>query len=414
MRPIFLGALSTQKSATMTQIPEPTKTTANQIHWLYEQKQDAPRPHMGCSVIGHSCDRAIWLTWRWALAPTFSGRIKRLFDTGHREEARIQSDLIALGVELYTVDQETGKQISVTALDGHLAGSVDGIGRGFVEGPKSWAVLECKTHNAKSFADVQKKGVAASKKQHFAQIQMYLGLLGLDRAIYIAQCKDDDHIYTEWVHFDKEPFDYYMARAKRLIASAEVPDGISSDPAWYECKWCDFYAVCHGKKVAQPNCRTCTHSTPSADASWRCESHFKALTYAEQIEGCKDHLYIPKLIPFADPIDGGKDFVQYQVRGTDKTFVNSGKIGDYASREIHMLDPVLVGDKKINDMKELFGGEVIEGSKVSLFDMADDLDDVYKVDNSAKGKKKRAELAQTAAQVEALQQMGQKHKLGSA
>lgn len=387
----------------MAKIPEPTKSTAKQIHWLYEQKKDEPRPHLGCSIIGHSCDRYIWLTWRWAFEPTFSGRVKRLFNTGHREEERIQSDLRELGIELYTMDEETGKQISVSAVNGHFAGSVDGIGRGFIEAPKSWAVLECKTHNTKSFADLQKKGVATAKKQHFAQMQMYMGLLDLDRAIYIAQCKDDDELYAEWVHFDQDAFDSYMARAERLIASPGLVEGISTDPAWYECKWCDYQDFCHGDKVALPNCRTCSHATPVKDAAWQCEVHNKALTYAEQREGCKEHIYIPKMIPFADAVDGGNNFIEYRVRDTDRTFTNGPTPGHYLSREIHMLDKSMVGDKTVNEMKDIFGAEVTEAKVgTSILDMADDLEPVYSEDKSAKGKKAKAELAKTAAQVKAL------------
>ena len=383
----------------MAQIPEPSKSTAKQIHWLYEQKKDAPRPHMGCSIIGHSCDKYIWLTWRWVLEESFPGRIKRLFNTGHREEERIQSDLRALGVELHTED-ETGKQISVSAHDGHLAGSVDGVGRGFIEAPKSWAVLECKTHNTKSFADLQKKGVAQAKPQHFSQMQMYMGLMELDRAIYVAQCKEDDHIYTEWVHFDKEVFERLMERAERLIRSESPPEGISTDPAWYECKWCNFYDHCHGEKVAQANCRTCVHSTPTKEAKWECADKHKSLTYDAQREGCKSHLYIPALIPFGEVLDAGVNFVQYKVKGTERTFTNSAQPGAYLSREIHMLDPSMVGDKKINEMKDIFGGEVTKGT--SILDMPDDLAPVYSDDVSAKGKKQKAEIAKTAAAVKAL------------
>jgi hypothetical protein len=386
----------------MAKIPEPSKTTAKRIHWLYEQKKDEPRPHLGCSIIGHSCDRYIWLSWRWAFEPTFPGRVRRLFNTGHREEERIQSDLRELDIELYTIDEESGKQISVSAVNGHFAGSVDGIGRGFIEAPKSWAVLECKTHNTKSFADLQKKGVATAKRQHYAQMQMYMGLLDLDRAIYIAQCKDDDELYSEWVHFDQESFDSYLARAERLIASAGLPDGISADPAWYECKWCDYQDFCHGDKVALPNCRTCSHATPVKDAAWQCEIHREALTYAKQKEGCKEHIFIPKMIPYADAIDGGENYIEYQVKGTERTFINSPAPGHYLSRELHMLDPSMPGDKTLNEMKDIFGAEVTESKSLSILDMPDDLEPVYAEDKSAKGRKAKAELEKTAAQVKAL------------
>jgi hypothetical protein len=379
----------------MATIPEPSKSTAKAIHWLYEQKKDEPRPHMGCSIIGHACDKYIWLTWRWVLEESFPGRIKRLFDTGKREEERLLSDLKEIGVELHTEDN--GKQIGVAAHDGHLAGSVDGIGRGFIEAPKSWAVLECKTHNEKSFAELQKKGVRQAKVQHFVQMQMYMGLLSLDRSMYLAQGKNDDSLYSEWVHFDKEVFDHHMARAERLLKSSTPPEGISVDPSWYECKWCNFYDHCHGEKIAQVNCRTCVHSTPVKDAAWRCEAKSKPIKFTDQIAGCSHHLYIPDLIPFANAVDGSDNHIEYK-KADGTTFTNGQAPGQFKSLELSRIDPSIPGDKFVQEMKDTFGAEVIP----NIFDMADDLEPVYSEDNSAKGKKAKAELAKTAAQVKAL------------
>lgn len=386
----------------MVALPEPDKSTAKKIHWLYEQKKEDPRPHMGCSIIGHSCDRYIWLTWRWAVDVKFPGRVKRLFDTGKREEERMASELRELGVELYTIDQETGKQISVHAHDGHLSGSVDGIGRGFEEAPKSWAVLECKTHNAKSFADLQKKGVMTAKPQHFVQMQMYMGLLEIDRAMYLAQCKDDDQLYSEWVHFDKEIFNRHMDRAARLIEMTGVPGKVSEDPSWFECKWCDYYELCHGEQVAQPNCRTCCHATPEKDATWSCEIKNKELPYKDQLAGCDHHLYIPDLVPFASPVDGGMNYIQYR-KPDGSEFVNGAEPGQFKSREIFATPVALLGDKGLNDIKKTFpGSEVVS----SLADMKDDLEEVYAEDKTKEGKKMKEQVKANKAAINYLKASG--------
>ncbi len=384
----------------MAQIPEPSKSTARKIHWLYEQKKEDPRPHMGCSVIGHSCDKYIWLTWRWALESKFPGRIRRIFDTGKREEERLVSDLRALGIELYTTDEESGKQISVNAHDGHFSGSVDGIGRGFEEGPKSWAVLECKTHNTKSFADLQKKGVRESKPQHYAQMQCYMGLLEIDRAMYLSQCKDSDDLYSEWVHFDQDVYDNYMDRAGRLIKSSTAPVKISQDPSWYECKWCDFYEHCHGEQIAQANCRTCCHATPEKNAAWHCEAHGKEITFQDQLKGCAQHLYIPDLVPFAKPVDGSATHIAYKKEdGTE--FVNGSLPGQFKSTELASIDPAMLGDKFVQEIKEIFGAEV----GPSIADMKDDLELVYSEDKSPEGKKFKAQIEKNKATINALKAM---------
>lgn len=375
----------------MTAIPEPIKSTAKKIHWLYEQKTELPRPHMGASIIGHACDRYIWQSWRWLFKEQFHGRILRLFETGQREEERMANNLRAIGVELYTHDPETGKQVSVTALNGHFAGSVDGIGRGFEEAPKSWAVLEVKTHNAKSYAELEKKGVKAAKPQHYSQMTVYMGLLEINRAMYLAQCKNTDEIYAEWVHFNKEDFTALMARAKSLIEAKAPPPGISSDPAWYECKWCGFYSVCHGSQLPLVNCRTCANSTPIENAQWRCESTGQVLSFNDQLAACDNHLFIPDLLTFAQPVDGGEHHVDYQVRGSELTFTNGR--GGFSSRELFATPVAMIGDAGLNKIKDTFKGAQV----VPLADMTDDLEEVYRENNSVKAKKTRAAIAQNTA-----------------
>jgi len=65
--------------------------TITQIYEDYEKqrKGESHRPHLGGSQIGNTCKRALWYQFRHAWSPTFSGRILRLFETGHREEDRL-------------------------------------------------------------------------------------------------------------------------------------------------------------------------------------------------------------------------------------------------------------------------------------------------------------------------------------
>ncbi len=56
------------------------------IDEYHESKTELPRPHMGVSGIGNECDRYLWLNFRWAATPKFTGRILRLSRRGHLEE----------------------------------------------------------------------------------------------------------------------------------------------------------------------------------------------------------------------------------------------------------------------------------------------------------------------------------------
>ena len=84
--------------------------TVGRIFKIYEEKADqAPRPHLGASELGHSCERHLWLSFRWAKKPEFSGKILRLFESGNREEPRLIENLRDIGVEVWDRDEE-GKQ----------------------------------------------------------------------------------------------------------------------------------------------------------------------------------------------------------------------------------------------------------------------------------------------------------------
>ncbi|MBL4557300.1 MAG: hypothetical protein JKP98_09850 [Rhodobacteraceae bacterium] len=175
----------------MAELPEPPMPTLSAIYASYEARQgDGFRDHLGASLIGKSCARALWYDFRWATPARHTGRILRLFETGQLEEARLVRDLRATGATVLEVDPETGRQFRVEAHGGHFGGSLDAVALGLLEAPKTWHVVEFKTHSAKSFAELVAKGVANAKPQHAAQMQIYMHLTGITRALYVAVCKD--------------------------------------------------------------------------------------------------------------------------------------------------------------------------------------------------------------------------------
>jgi len=334
-------------------LPESQNTTTAEIYKWYASKPQSHREHLGASLIGSECDRALWQTFRWVALPQFEGRILRLFDTGVREEARVFEELRGIGVELHT--HQDGKQISCRDDSGHFGGSVDAIAKGLPEAPKTWAVVEIKTHNAKSWEDVKAKGVADSKPRHYAQMQIYMRLLKLERALYFAVNKDTDHIYTEWVHHDERASSVLLGRAETIINAVQPPAKLSEDPAYFGCKFCDFNAHCHQKKVAAVNCRTCSHSTPGANGTWHCNvsTDSKKLTKGQQERACEQHLYIPPLLPTGVPIDAGEGWVEYEMPG-GKTFKNGQ--GHLTSRELEIAPQEAIESPKIAEIKTAFPG----------------------------------------------------------
>jgi len=321
----------------MATVPAPMHTTAEMIYRAYESDaDDGHRPHLGASLIGHACERYLWLTFRWAKAKKWPGRMLRLFETGQLEEPRIVANLRRIGAQVHETAPD-GKQWRVSAVGGHFGGSMDAAAVGLPEAPKTWHVLEFKTHNDKSFKELLTKGVEKSKPQHWAQMQTYMGLTGMERAMYVAVCKNTDEIYTERVEFDPTEFAKIMARAERVITAAEPPLRCSNDPSWYVCKMCDFHSLCHGEEAPDVNCRTCAHSTPvveGEDGKWNCREFGEVGLIAQrESHQCRTHRYIPILLErFATQKDYVNGDVVYEHE--HGTFANGQGDGALSSLEI--------------------------------------------------------------------------------
>lgn len=269
------------------------------------------------SSIGHACERHLWYRFRWAHLPeAFDGRKLRLFHTGHAEEARMITWLRDAGVRVLAVDPVTDEQWEVVALDGHFKGHLDGIATGIVEAPVVAHLLECKTHNAKSFAQLKTHGVAVSKPEHVAQMQIYMHLRGLTRAFYLAKHKDTDELYAERVPYDAAQGVALLAKAERIKTANAAPPRVSDDPHYFLCMafGCVSFDLCHGKAFALTNCRTCLHSETLPGGTWYCKRHDRELTIADQKAGCPNHLYLPSLVPGEQiDVDQNAETVTYRL-----------------------------------------------------------------------------------------------------
>jgi hypothetical protein len=294
----------------MAELPTPISHTVDAIYRTYEAKVDSERSYLGASTFGTECLRAHWYGFRHAYAPeTLDGRKRRLFQTGHREEARVIDDLRAAGLEVQEQDPATGKQWAISSVGGHLRGHLDGIVWNVPEAPKSEHVLEIKTHNDKSFKALQKDKVEKSKPGHYSQMQIYMHHKGVVRALYIAVNKNDDSIYVERVAYDAVAALRLVARAERVIEATHAPPKLHEDPtsrAAFACEWCSAFGICHGGQFARRNCRTCISATPVVDASdrgaWHCAFHDRELSFDDQQAGCNAHLFLPDLVPAVEQI----------------------------------------------------------------------------------------------------------------
>ena len=112
----------------MAELPAITSLTREAIFSGYEaDASDGFRSHLGASLIGKECERALWYDFRWVTRSKHPGRLLRLFETGQLEEARMVLNLRRTGATVLEVDPETGRQFRVQAHGGHFGGSLDGL-----------------------------------------------------------------------------------------------------------------------------------------------------------------------------------------------------------------------------------------------------------------------------------------------
>lgn len=262
---------------------------------------DRFRSHMGISTSGRECARELWYSWRWATPVKIAGKLLRLFNRGHLEEARFAAGLMAAGVQLWRMEAP-GKQFRVSHFGGHYGSAIDGVGLGFPEMPEVNMLTEMKTHNKKSFAKLAGEkdsegnvvkppaGVKEAKLEHYVQMVQYMQYYNLDYGMYCAVCKDDDELYFEIVPRDDKLADAYRERSRRIIFAREAPPKLSTNASFWRCKYCDQRRVCHFNQEPDFNCRTCAAAYPKEDGNWYCSTHGHAIIdKTRQLTGCPEY-----------------------------------------------------------------------------------------------------------------------------
>jgi len=338
-------------------IPEQTNTIESLIYAAYEADQEPPRPHMGASQLGHPCDRWLWLQFRHAVIERHNGRMLLLFKRGHEEEAKVVQHLRKIGAHV----QNVGSNQIGFDFGSHVKGSADGVVSGLPQAPKTKAILECKTHSDKSFKELKTKGVKEAKPMHWIQCCVYGYGAKIDRALYFAINKNTDEIYTEWLHLDKEVAIKAIERGQRIALTDRMPEPLSADPSWYQCKFCDAQEFCHQSKTTkQVNCRTCALATAMPDSTWHCAKWDAVIPVDAQHQGCESHVLHPDLVPWQRK-DGPNEFTAvYEINGVNLANGDPEQEGVWGSKELLAnAEACASGDPLIAEMRKDFGGRIV-------------------------------------------------------
>jgi len=252
---------------------------------------DGHRNHLGASLIGDECSRRLWYIFRWCLHEKHSGRVQRLFNRGHREEARFIEWLRGIGCQVWAED-ENGKQFRISGVNGHFGGSLDCV----VILPEWYGIDEpllgeFKTNGTGAgFNKLAQSGMPIAKPQHFAQTSVY-GNKGVNgtRFRYVAYFninKNDDSLHVEVVKLNWNLGEQMEAKAERIIMSQTPPARLSDNPTYRDCGWCAMKGICHEGKAPERNCRSCVNASPVENAEWFCSVHNSNIPKEYILQAC--------------------------------------------------------------------------------------------------------------------------------
>ena len=240
------------------------------------------RSHLGASLIGRECKRYLWYVFRWCLHEKTTGRQQRLFNRGHREEARFIEWLEGIGFKVWFENRdeapnEKGEypQYRISDVMGHFGGSLDGIAilpeRYGIAEP---VLLEFKTNGTGAgFNKLADDGMPIAKPEHFAQTSTYGKKYNFRYCVYLNINKNDDSLHVEVVKLNHSLGEQMIMKAEQIILSQTPPARLSDNPTFHKCGYCHMKEVCHKGAVVEVNCRSCAFARPVENAEWFCEVH---------------------------------------------------------------------------------------------------------------------------------------------
>jgi len=240
------------------------------------------RSHLGASLIGRECKRYLWYVFRWCLHEKTTGRQQRLFNRGHREEARFIEWLEGIGFKVWFENRdeapnEKGEypQYRISDVMGHFGGSLDGIAilpeRYGIAEP---VLLEFKTNGTGAgFNKLADDGMPIAKPEHFAQTSTYGKKYNFKYCVYLNINKNDDSLHVEVVKLNHNLGEQMIMKAEQIITTQKPPARLSDNPTFHKCGYCAMKEVCHKGAVVEVNCRSCAFARPVENAEWFCEVH---------------------------------------------------------------------------------------------------------------------------------------------
>lgn len=243
------------KSALKGDVPARLRGLLDEAKVRMERAKPSRR-YLGASAVGHECLRATQLDYIQANdlphAPkaesNFTALSYRIFQMGHMLEEAAAGWWKGAGFHLRTHGKD-GEQIGFETAGGRFSGHCDGV---LVDGPDVGlafpALWEHKGLGNRSWQDVVKRGLNASKPIYAAQVAIYQAYLGLQNpAVFHATNRDTGEIYLELVPFNGALAQRMSDRAVQIIQASEAGEllpGCSASSDHYLCRMCRWRGFC--------------------------------------------------------------------------------------------------------------------------------------------------------------------------
>ena len=228
---------------------------------------ETPRPFyakgsIGASAVGNSCDAYLSLSLRGFPEEPIDAQLKRIFRDGHRIEIDVLKDIQKAGVDVTFKDEFTGKQFKWVKYGGHAVFKSDGL---LSDGK---VLLEIKSMNNALWTKFKGYGIKISHPHYYDQMQMGMGLSGIQSCVMLAYNKDKSTYHDELVEFDPIRWGFLSSRIDRAIAG-DV-EKIGRDETDWRCRECPKRGACWGLREIPKTVRTCAHSSPDNSGGFTC------------------------------------------------------------------------------------------------------------------------------------------------
>ena len=227
----------------------PFQDLPNKVLGYYaSQAESKTRGYIGASILGHGCERRIWLDWKGCQPPVNTTPIEILktgsreekFDRGRHEEERLIKALQGAG---YLVLDRQG---AFSVMDGNFQGHIDGI---IIDQAGTKYILEIKSTQEKYFNALVKNGVQKTFANYYLQCQMYMHFFKIPRTLFLAVNKNNGEIYQVVLEEDEAVIEIGLKKINKIISHGQDMPATLGDandvPPQMPCQYCDFVNFCY-------------------------------------------------------------------------------------------------------------------------------------------------------------------------